>query len=104
MTPAQAAWVRAHAWRECHRETVREVPSFYSSCSCKPAVCQYCQMGKHRRCTHERHAPIEATAGYLTDRGGYVKAQVWEVGHRHVWTCSCKTAGHDGRPTQLALF
>ena len=73
-------------------------------CACEYGRCGHCGAGQHRRCQHEDHASHESAAAYLTDRQGGVLALVYEAGHRHVWTCACKTDGHDRRPVQQTLF
>ncbi len=104
MTQEAAAWIRAAAWQTHHRATVAEIPTFYSLCACQFGHCGHCAAGRHQACTHDRHGPSEHPAGYLTGRRGYVLADVWEIGHRHVWTCACKTADHGQRARQLLLF
>ena len=55
-------------------------------------------------CTHEPHGPSEHPAGYPAGRRGFVLTEVWEAGHRYVWTCRCKTVDHCGLAQQLRLF
>jgi hypothetical protein len=104
MTGEVAAWIRAAAWRDHHRATVAELPTFYARCVCQGGTCGHCTAGRHHACTHERSEPSEHPASYLTNRRGYVVAEVWEIGHRHVWTCSCKTNDHGNTVCQLTLF
>jgi hypothetical protein len=107
-TEEEAAWIRAVAWRNHHRKTYAEAPAIYSMCDCQLGACGHCTAGRHHACAHNTWSPGEATAAYLTNRAGLVVAEVWEAGHRHVWTCRCKaTSGlpdHDPRPEQMALF
>ena len=104
MTSDAAAWIRAVAWQNHHRATVVEVPAFYNLCACQFGQCGHCAAGRHHACSHDHHEPSEHPAGYLTNHRGHVRAEVWETGHRHVWTCACMTADHGGRARQLSLF
>lgn len=104
MTADEAAWVRAVAWRNHHRRTYVETTAVYDRCACEYGECGYCGTGRHQMCTHETHPPVEGAATYITRRNGEVVAEVEEIGHRHVWICACKSAGHDGKPAQLSLF
>jgi hypothetical protein len=104
MTPQAAAWVRAVAWRDHHRRTYAECPAIYSRCACQHGACGHCAAGRHQACTHARHTPSEHTAAYLTNRRGYVVAEVWETGHRHVWTCACHLDRHGRTSEQIPLF
>jgi hypothetical protein len=104
VTVKAAAWIRVNAWRPAHRTTYAEAPAMYTACACQLDVCGYCLTGRHTSCTHERHEPALSAAGYLVNQRGQVLEPVYELGHDHRWTCTCKTAGHDGTPIQAALF
>ena len=103
MTAEQAAWVRAAAWRSCHRRDYAEVPAIFTDYSCRSGACGYCRAGQHEKCAYEEFKPWERPAGYVTDRRGGVVAEVYEVGHRHTPACTCWVADHY-RPRQLPLF
>jgi len=107
MTPDAAAWVRAEVWQDHHRATIAEIPTFYGMCACQYGHCGHCghcAAGRHHACTHDHHPSAEHPAGYLTNRRGHVRAEVWEAGHRHVWDCGCMAADHGRRKRQLRLF
>ena len=75
-----------------------------SLCACQYGPCGWCaQAGQHENCTARKFPPggVEAPATYVVGRAGtvpldYRTAQVWEVGHRHAWVCSCHRSGHAG--------
>jgi Family of unknown function (DUF6248) len=104
MNPETAAWVRTFAWRDHHRTTTTEIPTFYRQCACQGGPCGHCTHNRHHACTHEHHPPAEHPAAYLTNPRGHVLAEIWETGHHHTWTCPCKTSGHGQQAHQLALF
>jgi hypothetical protein len=107
MSEEVAAWIRAVAWRNHHRRTYAETPALYTMCACQLGPCGHCTHGRHRDCAQNASTPSESSATYLADRAGRVLATVWEVGHRHTWTCPCKADGHGGltpEPEQMALF
>jgi hypothetical protein len=99
-----AAWIRTNAWRPSHHAIHAETPALYTACACQLGACGYCLTGRHTKCTHERHEPRVSAAGYLVNHRGHALEPVYELGHHHRWTCTCKTAGHDGTPIQEVLF
>lgn len=59
-------------------------------CACQFGPCGHCTADAHDECTHIHHEPNEFPAAWLAHRrDGHVLAEVYEVGHRHVWRCSC---------------
>jgi hypothetical protein len=104
MSVKTAAWIRANAWRRSHSLVFTETPKLYTACACELGPCGYCTTGRHAECTHEHHEPAVAAAGYLVNQRGEALATVYEAGHHHVWTCTCKATDHDGMPVQATLF
>jgi hypothetical protein len=104
MSVKTTAWIRANAWRPSHHRTHVETPAMYTGCACELGACGYCFTGRHTKCTHERHEPVVFAAGYLVNHRGAALTPLYETGHHLIWTCTCKTAGHDGAPIQGALF
>lgn len=93
MTPEQAAWVREVVWHPHHRKTWSEVPALYSMCACQLGPCGHCVRGAHGSCSGRS---VVRPAAYLTTRRGSALTPVWELGHHHVWRCSCSVSHLDG--------
>ncbi|MCW8102693.1 DUF6248 family natural product biosynthesis protein [Streptomyces tauricus] len=67
MTPEQAAWVRAYAWRPSWLRHYQEMPGPFTHCACQRPPSVECQMGHHGTCRHDGHPINEAVIA--TNRG-----------------------------------
>jgi hypothetical protein len=109
MKPAEAAWVRDHAWLKPMAREYREHPGYYERCLCQVGASWFCSNDRHGSCHRaepgpptnetwvldvrgnpmffrEHHAhPTETITGrrYLRD------AHVWLADRACRWTCSC---------------
>jgi len=100
MTITDAEWVRENVWVKSMREQFKCYPKTMVDCPCNYGVSGYCSHGsrQHSKC---RGATPNTTGG--KQRGsassvlmlnkkrtdGWVVGCVFEVGHPHIWRCSC---------------
>lgn len=112
MTPAEAAWVRAHAWLPKMRRQLWGVPGGYSYaaelaakyCACDISVCEPCTRGKHQFCDRRRIRPWPEW--WIANRPlNYIKpTPVWHRDRACRSLCPCCPAGPPVRGELVPLF
>jgi hypothetical protein len=126
VTPEQAGWVRANAWRGARLRNHNHISSTTFECACQGPPSVECQIGRHSACTANGR-PVNETFIHTTqgraarfpepytnrspvNNGANNMAQVWLAGTPCRRNCNCPC--HQGTgipesvrpPAQLGLF
>ncbi|MFI6814447.1 DUF6248 family natural product biosynthesis protein [Nonomuraea sp. NPDC050328] len=82
MTPAQAAWVREHAWTSHLRSEYRADPQL-ALCACQFGLSRHCAASQHGTCHHRAVHP--STEGVILDRRGHHARFPFDYQHAMPW-------------------
>lgn len=113
MTPAEAAWVRDHAWTSFMRRQLwsvagtgysRDAALAASLCECMVGICAMCRQGKHKFCDRRTVAP--QPEWWIENRPlDYIKpTPVWYADRACRSLCSCCPGGPPVRFELVPLF
>ena len=83
MTPAEAAWVRKHAWNGIIRAEYKRAPDVMLLCGCQHGPSRWCQDGQHGGC--HRECPHASAEAWVWTRRGHVAQFAEPYQHPYPW-------------------